>query len=361
MATEVVVLNTGSSVSDDEVRELDAVLNPAPEGGEGEGEGAGAGEGAGDEVDLEAGDGAGEGAAEEERSGRVDQELEDAPDEAAREAIRARRRNERHNKRTRARERLQMLERQVADGKVQRAALEQRLINIERQNVGSQLAQFQQAEAQANAAEADLQTAIENATKAQDGATVAKATAKLIQLQAFKTQIQTGKAALEQQVSRPPARHLDPAMVENANNFRKENPWYGGTNATDEHSRIVSAIDAQLFSEGWDPNTPAYWEELKTRGAKYLPDRFNKGGAPAKGGSYNSGDGKGSGANRRSPVAGSGGSQGSSQPGGGARRTAHISAARVEAIKEAGMWDDPVQRKKMIEEYATYDKQHAKS
>ena len=35
-----------------------------------------------------------------------------------------------------------------------------------------------------------------------------------------------------------------------------------------------------------------------------------------------------------------------------------LSAERVRAIKEAGAWDDPAKRSKMIKAYANFDKQN---
>lgn len=351
MATENLgdALNVDASASDLEVQELDKVLNPEQPKQ--------------DLVDEEHDDGDlldGDPSGEEERTGRVDQELEDAPDEAAREVIRAKRRLERQNKKQRARDKIQTLERRLADEKQQRINVEARLQNLERTNLSGQMAQLNQAEVQAEQTESQLTAAIAEASAKNDGATVAEATRRLVQLQSFKTQITAAKTNLEQQASKPPQRHLDPNMVAHADAFRKRNSWYKGTNATDEHSRIVSAVDATMFNEGWDPSTEAYWEELEARASKYIPERFNKGGAPTNRGSYNSGDGKGSGAGtRRSPVAGAGGSSGSSQPGG--VRTFQLSEARVRAMKDSGAWDDPVRKAKLIKDYAAYDKEHPKS
>lgn len=282
---------------------------------------------------------------DDERSARVDSELDDAPDEAAREKIRERRRQERQNKRSRQREKMETLERRLADEKSQRMQLEQRLRNLESTNVNGQMAQLQNAEQQAATAERELTTAIERATAAQDGATVAEATRRLVQLQNYKTQIASAKTNLEKQAARPQQQHLDPEAVKLAADFRKKHVWFKGSNATDEHSRILSALDNTMFNEGWDPSSEAYWKELESRGRKYLPDRFkdvdNGETAP-----HNQPNG------RRQPVAGAGGN---STNNGGGRVAFRLSEARVRAMKEAGAWDDPERKKKMIQSYRDYD------
>lgn len=284
----------------------------------------------------------------EERSARVDTELDDAPDDAAREKIRERRRLERQNKKQRGREKMETLERKLADEKNQRMQLEQRLRNLESTNVNGQMAQLQNAEQQAAQAERDLTTAIQKATEAQDGATVAEATRRLVQLQNYKTQITNAKTNLEKQAAKPQQPHLDPEAVKLAANFRQKHAWFKGSNASDEHSRILSAIDNTMFNEGWDPSSEAYWKELESRGKKYMPDRFKDvdNDQPA---AHNQPNG------RRSPVAGSGGNSN----GGAGRAAFRLSEARVRAMKEAGAWDDPVRKAKMTKDYRDYDNKNS--
>ena len=266
------------------------------------------------------------------------------PDEDIREKIRERRRQERQNKRQRSREQMATLERRLADEKSQRMQLEQRLRNLESTNVSGQMAQLQNAEQQAVTAERDLTAAIERATAAQDGATVAEATRRLVQLQNYKTQLTNARTNLEKQASKPQQPHLDPETVKLASEFRKKHTWFKGSNATDEHSRILSAIDNTMFNEGWDPSSEAYWKELESRGKKYLPDRFKDIDNDMTA-AHNQPNG------RRSPVAGSGGNSSN----GGNRVAFRLSEARVRAMKEAGAWDDPTRKAKMIKDYREYD------
>jgi hypothetical protein len=133
---------------------------------------------------------------------------------------------------------------------------------------------------------------------------------------------------------------LDPRLKANAEGWMARNSWYD-PNAGDMDSRVAFTIDNQLAAEGWNPTTEQYWTELDSRLKKYLPHRYNSG--------YN--QGQSSTNNRPPPVAGSG--RESTNKSGGYR----LSAERVQALKEAGAWDDPVQRAAMIKRYQEFDKQ----
>ena len=115
-------------------------------------------------------------------------------------------------------------------------------------------------------------------------------------------------------------------------------------------ARIVGMLDDQLAAEGWSPETAEYWSELEKRAAKYLPHRFNGNPLPNSGNSgYNSPGGQTS--QRGSPVAGSTRNSVST----GRQEVMRLSAERVQAMKDAGMWDDPQLRKSMIERYKAED------
>ena len=57
--------------------------------------------------------------------------------------------------------------------------------------------------------------------------------------------------------------------------IKKHSSWYdpsGGNRDT----KIVQAIDEDLYNEGFDPESKEYWEELEARAAEVLPHRFKK-------------------------------------------------------------------------------------
>jgi hypothetical protein len=135
---------------------------------------------------------------------------------------------------------------------------------------------------------------------------------------------------------------LDPRLKANAEAWLERNKWYD-SNGGDPDSEIAMTLDKQLAREGWNPTTEQYWEELDSRVKKYLPHRFNQG--------YNSN--KSNTVRPRAPVAGSGRESSANNSNGGYR----LSAERVQALKEAGLWEDAKARADAIKRFQEFDKQ----
>ena len=136
-------------------------------------------------------------------------------------------------------------------------------------------------------------------------------------------------------------------------------PWYKGVNAADQDSRILSAIDNTMANEGWDPRSPTYWAELESRAKQYLGHRFKgqettQERAAGGNGGYNPTSQP---QRPKSPVAGGGSNNFDGGGGGGTKY--RLSAERVKAMKEAGIWEDPKRREGMIKRYQELDKQTA--
>jgi hypothetical protein len=148
-----------------------------------------------------------------------------------------------------------------------------------------------------------------------------------------KQQIEVAKAP-KQNVPNPVATEVQ----QNATNWLKKNSWYD-PQARDTDSRIAKVIDQELATDGWDPADPEYWEELDSRLSNRLPHRYT-----SKGGSNKRANPTASSrvANTASPKAG----------------TITLSRERVQAIRDAGAWDDVDKRNKMIRAYASYDRQN---
>ena len=127
-------------------------------------------------------------------------------------------------------------------------------------------------------------------------------------------------------------------MQANATSWLKSNNWYD-PNGQDTDSRIAKVIDNALASEGWDPSDPEYWDELDNRLKERLPHRYTG----KTGGNRNRRSGTSSG---RSDVSGSS----------TAKNTFTLSRDRVQALKDAGMWDDADKRAKAIRRYADFDR-----
>jgi hypothetical protein len=155
------------------------------------------------------------------------------------------------------------------------------------------------------------------------------------QIQHFKkNQLEAAKRP-KQNVPNPTAQEIQ----QNANKWVRRNSWYD-PEARDTDSRIAKVIDQELVSDGWDPADPEYWDELDNRLSARLPHRYT-----AKGGNTTQ--------RRANPTASSrvANSSVSTKP-----NTITLSRERVQAIKDAGSWDDTDKRNKMIRAYASYDR-----
>lgn len=128
---------------------------------------------------------------------------------------------------------------------------------------------------------------------------------------------------------------VDDMVLVHAKEFLEDNPWYD-MQGRDEASAVVLAIDQNLAKEGFDPKSEDYWDELRDRVAKRLPDKFGKQARTPRGG----------------PAVGSGREHAPTST----RKEIYISPERKQALIEAGVWDDPVLRMKYVKRYAQYDR-----
>jgi len=130
----------------------------------------------------------------------------------------------------------------------------------------------------------------------------------------------------------------DPSLQRHANAWMSKNSWYDPT-GKDPDSRRALNEDQILAEEGYDPKTPEYWEELDKRLQRVVPHRYtdNMDEVPVRT------------QRPRNVVTGSG-RESITQSGG--RNTLTLSPEKVKAMKEAGLWQDPEKRARMIKRYA---------
>jgi hypothetical protein len=257
----------------------------------------------------------------------------DDTEEVRQEKINRRKLRRQHAKQVNAEKdiKLQQLERQNQE-------LMERLSQVERKTHGAELARVDKA---IEDQELRLQYArlkITEATSAGDGEAMAKAQDLLYETRQQLEALQS----LKKQASQQPAVKQnipDPRLQRNAAEWMERNPWYR-PDASDEDSEIAKIIDKRLVEEGWDPNRPEYWEELDNRLQRRLPHRYNDDmdDVPVR-------------QRPRNTVASSGRE---SSAAGASRNTFTLNPEQVRAMKDAGMWDDPVKRAKMIKTYANY-------
>lgn len=151
-------------------------------------------------------------------------------------------------------------------------------------------------------------------------------------------QLSAMKQREAQRAAMPPVAQIDDLTMHHASEFLKENTWYD-PQGRDEDSAILLAIDNAIVKEGFNPQTEEYWDELRERAAKRLPERFrtNQSG-------------------RREPRGGPAVGSGREHAPASTRREIYISPERKQALIEAGVWDDPVLRMKYVKRYAEYDR-----
>ena len=259
---------------------------------------------------------------------------EDSGTDSEREAIRERRRLEKVERRdrkdkaiTRDKTELDFLRKRNDELERRMGAQEQRAHQSDLQNIDAHIRRAQE--------EAELSDkVIAKAVESSNGTDVAQAMryrdqalAKLNQLHAIKAQAT--------QVQPKPQPQFDEATLSHAREFMADHPWYD-INGRDEDSAIVLAIDQSLNKDGYDSKSDEYWAELKRRAARRLPERFKTETRVARGG----------------PAVGSGREHAPTST----RNEVYINPERKQALIEAGVWDDPILRKKYAARYAEYDR-----
>jgi len=270
-----------------------------------------------------------------------DEEGHDEEDESEeeREKIREARREERRLKKELVKQRDASAKHKISSLEKRNEELARRLANLENGAVSIRLAQLDKAvedeATRVEYAKMKMMQAAQSGNAAEqieylDQLTDAKQ--RLQQIQHFKKQQIEAAKNPRQNVPTPMANEVQ----QNATSWLKRNSWYD-PEARDTDSRIAKVIDQELASDGWDPADEEYWDELDNRLSARLPHRYT-----AKGGSTQK---------RGGPTASSRVSNTAAKA-----NTITLSRDRVQAIKDAGAWDDVDKRNKMIRAYASYDR-----
>ena len=261
-----------------------------------------------------------------------------------REALRAARREERRLKKDLTKQREASAKHKISALERRNEDLARRLAQVENAAVGFQFAQIDRLlEDEATRVE----YAKMKATQAAQAGNVAEQMEYMEQFHNAKTklaQVQMLKQRQVEEAKQPRNNVPSPAtevVQQNATEWLNSNRWYDPS-GKDTDSRIAKVIDNALASEGWDPADPEYWDELNNRLKERLPHRYT---SKMTGGERNRRSGTSSG---RTDVSGSA----------VAKNTFTLSRDRVQALKDAGMWDDPSKRAKAIRSYADFDRKN---
>lgn len=268
----------------------------------------------------------------QEAQGQTDDGDDDHPDDT--EAVRAARRARRRAKKELIKRTNQEKDQRLALLQRQNEELMERLSAVERKTHSSDLARLDKAIEDEEMRLQYALTKIKQATEANDGESMIRAQDMLYEtrkkLEAMKNIKQKVAETANQQNS-----PTDPRIRKHANNWMDRNPWYD-PQGEDEDSAIAKMIDERLVKEGWNPSTPDYWEELDERLQKRLPHLYNRNRRESS---------------ERRPKSFVTSSE-RETGGASGRNTFTLTPEQVRAMKDAGMWDDPEKRNKMIKRYA---------
>ncbi len=223
----------------------------------------------------------------------------------------------------------------------QNAELMRRMAAVEgntlTQNAAGVQQQLQQALAEARQAEQIMARAIE-AGNGEDAATALRIRDEAKERAA---QLSTYKDRFEAAAKEATAPRADPRVTNYAQQWLSANSWYD-PQGRDEDSAITKAIDNALAREGWNPASEEYWHELTRRVANRIGD--GEAEAPARN------------AKRKAPPTGSGREYAPPST----KNEVVVTPERKQAMLDAGVWDDPVARKRYLKAYQDYDRNTAR-
>jgi hypothetical protein len=269
-------------------------------------------------------------------------------DESDRESIRERRRLEKKERKQRREQAINRDKIELEFLRKRNDDLERRMTGIEQKTQRSDISLIEQKLKEAVNEVQLAEKVIAKAVAAQNGEDVAQALRYRDQAINKARQLDAAKKQAEQAAAAPKQKPIDDVSLEYAREFIKENPWYN-PKGNDESSAIVLAIDSALTKEGLDPRSSDYWDELRERIRRRLPEKFDEDDAPAPKAQKSERSARGG------PQVGSGREHAPTST----RREVYISPERKAALIEAGVWDDPVLRQKYIKKYMEYDRNRA--
>ena len=234
--------------------------------------------------------------------------------------------------------RLQQLQRENEEFK-------RRLYELERNTKSEQLVRIDKGIEDANVRLEYAKMKLAEATQSQDGQAMVEAQTLWQNASKEVDALTVLKARAEEQLRNPQQVQMPDANVQwLAAQWMRRNAWYNPA-GNDADTRVAKKVDELMVTQGWNPSDPDYWDELDSRLQKELPHRYND---------LNDYDSKG--VKRPRNVVGSSGREASAAYGGVNRTQFVLSPDRVRAMKEAGAWDNPERKARMIKQFIAYDR-----
>ena len=219
--------------------------------------------------------------------------------------------------------------------------LERRVSVQEQRSHQVDLGGYDQAIAEAAKQAETAERVIAKAVEAGNGEDVTQAMRYRDQAIQRAQQLQYAKQQAAQQRPQPQTQQVDDLTMHYAKEFMSENPWYD-SQGRDEDSAVVIAIDQSLSKDGFNPQTEEYWDELRKRTARRLPEKFKNQRQTAR--------------EERTPRGGPAVGSGREHAPATTRKEIYINPERKQALIDAGVWDDPILRKKYAQRYSEYDR-----
>lgn len=275
----------------------------------------------------------------------------DDGNDAERSAIRERRRLEKLERKDRREQAIKRDKLELDFLRKRNDDLERRLGTVEHRTHQADLSQIDTQIAQAKNEAEMAERVIAKAVAAGNGDDVAQAMRYRDQAMQKANQLAfTKQQAMvqRQQANQPKNEGLDDMAMHFAKEFITENSWYD-PKGQDEDSAIVLAIDGALHREGFRPDTEEYWDELRDRAARRIPERFKATGGAKDSQRQQTTPPR---QQRGGPAIGSGREHAPTST----RTEVYVSPERKQALIDAGVWDDPVLRMKYVKRYAEYDR-----
>ena len=246
-----------------------------------------------------------------------------------------------NRKRRQKRREMQRKAKEAAERKIeflqrQNAEMLQRLAAIEGRTTQSAVQNLEQKIQQVRHEIAQAEHVIAQATEAGNGADVVAAMRIRDQAIAEAQKLEL----VRKQATTPQAPQVNPQVINYAKEWMTANPWYD-PQGRDRDSALTKAIDTELAREGYNPASREYWEELTARVADALGE--DGGDTDAKPQSSKP--------RRKAPPTGNTREHAPVTT----KREIYVTPERKQAMIEAGVWDDPVQRQRYLKAYQAYD------
>ena len=271
---------------------------------------------------------------EEEDEERMGVSEDDSDEEITTKQNRDRRKRREIQKRARdkAKEELALLRQQNAELMRRMQAIEGNTLSQQAQSIEQR---YQQALYEAQQAELIMARAVE----AGNGDDMAQALRIRDEAKERAQQLAYAKQQAEQYAQQAVQPQADPRVVDYAKQWLDANPWYN-PQGRDEDSAITKAIDNALAAEGWNPASEEYWHELTRRVSQRIGGDDE---APAR---------REAAPRRKAPPTGNTREHAPVST----RKEVYVTPERKQAMIEAGVWDDPVARKRYLKAYQAYDR-----